>query len=430
MNKDRFSRRALLKGMGVSPAVLPLLHAERAQAALANGFPKRFVAVTHGNGIYGPSFYPSGNDLVLGPTLAQMEPFKAKMIMPIGLDYKNIIDDGFKYDGHFAYCSTLTGTREKRSESRKALAPSIDQIIADEIGKKVTLKAPLLTLGIKSVGDGCSTSWRAAGVQNAAELDPGRLYTRLFSGTSMPPAQVDTLRKRQQSVLDFLNKELSAFGKRLGPEDRMKIDAHAQSIRDLEKQLQNGATAGAGAASCMAPTIAGTGDAGALAKAMFAITAIALRCDITRVVTITMYDDGGGDGNSFPFLNVNRDYHQVAHAGAGAGADKTKIDSWIYSNVCELAKQLDATMEDGGTALDHSVIATFSDMDDGANHFNGKIPITLTGSCGGFFKTGQVVRYQGEAHNKLLTTICNAMDVPVTGIGDVKYAGNLPQLIV
>jgi hypothetical protein len=38
------------------------------------------------------------------------------MIMPIGLDYKHIIDDGYKYDGHFTYCATLTA-RGRRSPS-------------------------------------------------------------------------------------------------------------------------------------------------------------------------------------------------------------------------------------------------------------------------------------------------------------------------
>ncbi|HEY0710998.1 MAG TPA: DUF1552 domain-containing protein [Polyangia bacterium] len=430
MNKERFSRRALLKRLGASAAVLPLLHAERARAATASGFPKRFVAVTHGNGVIASSFYPSGTELTapLGATLSSMEPFKAKMIMPIGLDYKHIIDDGFRYDGHFTYCATLTGTREKRSESRKAMGPSIDQMIADDIAKKVPLKAPLLTIGIKSVGDGCSTSWRAAGQQNVAELDPARLFARIFSGAAMPAGQIDIVRLRQKSVLDYLSKELGAFGKRLGTEDRLKIEAHTQSVRELETRLNNVANVSTGSATCTGPTV-GTGKTtDALAKAMFDITAVALKCDVTRVVTITMFDDGGGDGNSFPWVGVNSDYHAVAHGGGGSAANKIKIDNWIYSNVANLAKQLDDTKEGTGTALDNSVIATFSDMDDGTSHFNGKIPITLTGSCGGYLKTGKVYRYSGVAHNKLLTSLCNAMDLPVTGVGAAPYAGNLPEL--
>jgi hypothetical protein len=434
INPDRFSRRAFLKSVGASAALVPLLHAERAPAATGDGFPKRFVAVTHGNGVIGNTFYPSGADLTLGATLAAFEPVKSKMIMPIGLDYKHIIDDGYKYDGHFTYCATLTGTREKKSESRKATGPSIDQMISDEIAKKTQLKAPLLTLGIKSTGDGCSTSWRAAGQQNAAELDPTRLFSRLFSGGAvggggaMMPEQVDTLRVRRKSVLDYVSKELAAFGKRLGADDRAKIDAHTQSVRQLETQLNNAGSVGASAANCMGPQVPAGKTTDMLAKAMFDITAVALACDVTRVVTITMFDDGGGDGNSFPWIGVNGDYHAVAHAGNGGASNKTKIDTWIYSNVASLAKQLDATMESGGTALDHSVIATFSDMDDGANHFNGKIPVTLTGSCGGYFKTGKVFRFPNMAHNRLLTSLCNAMDLMVTGVGAQQYAGNIPEL--
>jgi len=430
MNHERFSRRALLKRMGLSAAMLPLLHAEKARGAMPSGFPKRFVSVGHGNGVIGNAFFPTGNTLVPGPTLASLAPFSAKMIMPIGLDYKTIIDDGFKYDGHFTYCAGLTGTRENRSESRNALGPSIDQMISDDIAKRVTLKAPLLTLGIKSVGDGCSTSWRAAGQQNAAELDPTRLFTTLFSSPNMAPAQIAQLNLRDQSVLDFATQEFTAFGKRLGTDDRMKIDAHLQSVRQLETQLKNDAMAGTtGPTTCTAPVLGNGKDAAGLAKDMFNIVAIALKCDVTRVVTITMFDDGGGDGNTFPWLGVNKDYHAVAHLGAAGASDKNNIDGWIYSNVGSLAQQLDATMEGAGTALDNSVIFTFSDMEDGSSHFNGNIPITLTGKAGGYLKTNQVLHYPGVAHNKLLTTLCNAMDLPVTGIGAAAYAGNLPELV-
>jgi hypothetical protein len=426
--KNRYSRRALLKGLGISAAMVPLISTERALGqTTASGAPRRIVCVTHGNGVIASAFYPPGETLTLGACLSSMEPFKAKMIMPIGLDYKHILDDGHRYDGHFTYCATLTGTREKKFESRKALGPSIDQMISDHIAKTTPLKVPMLTLGVKSVGDGCSTSWRGAGQQNTMELDPMKVFSRVFSGAAMPPGTIDLTRQREKSILDFVNKELTAFSRRLGNEDRFKIEAHAQSVRELEVRLNNAGSIGAGAANCKGPAITG-GAADKLAQAMFDITAVALKCDVTRAVTITMYDDGGGDGNSFPFLGVNRDYHAVAHGGSGSADAKIKIDTWIYSNVANLAKQLNDTPEGDVTALDNSVIATFSDMDDGTSHFNGKIPITLTGSCGGYFKTNKVLRYKGEAHNKLLTSLCNAMGLMVPGVGAPQYAGTLAEL--
>jgi hypothetical protein len=428
MNKDRFSRRALLKTLGVSGAMLPLINAEPAQAA---GPVKRFFAMVYGNGAR-PNFYPTGNDLSqpLGKSLAPLEPFKAKMIMPIGLDYKNILDDGYQYDGHFTYCASLTGTREKKSESRKATAASIDQMISDNIAKTVSLKTPMLTLGIRSVGDGCSISWRSAGVQNPAQQQAAPLFTQLFSnigsGGTMPPVMVDTLLKRRKSVLDFVGAELQAFGKRLGTDDRTKIEQHLVSIRDLETRLSGASSGGGGGANCAKPTMMGT-DVPANAKAMFDIVAMAFKCDITRVATVTISDDGGGDGTSFPWVGSSGDFHGVAHASNDA--QMSAITAWFMSNLANLAGQLDAAKEGDATALDNSVLMTMSNMDEGANHFNGKIPIVMLGSCGGYLKTNQVVRYQKEAHNKLLATVCNAMGLMVPGIGDPKYAGTLTQLV-
>jgi hypothetical protein len=433
MNKDRFSRRALLAGIGASAAMLPLLHAERAIGAAA-AFPKRLITVTWGNGICPPDFYPLGADLTIGTTLAPLAPFKAKMLMPIGLDQTVVLDamGDRQYDGHFTYPSLLTGTAQQKSEGTMGMGPSVDQFISDAITKSgVTLAAPLLNLGVRTNdGGGNPTSWRASGQQNVPEMDPYHLFDKLFSSAAMPAAQIDLLRVRRQSVLDFLGKDLEAFSQRLGTDDKTKIQAHLASIRDLETQLQQG-TIMAGA-SCVKPTLpAQTStalDTPTLMKLMFDLGAVAIKCDLTRVITYDLYDDGGGDGNNFPWLGVSDDYHKIAHQSTAGYPAKMKIDAWLFSQVANLAQQLDDTMEAGGTALDHSVIMTANDMDEGASHYVGKSPFLLIGSCGGYFKSG-VVRYSKTPHNKLLATLCNAMDVPVTSYGAPGYEGTLPELL-
>jgi hypothetical protein len=431
INGDRFSRRALLKRMGVSGALLPLIFAERPAGAQQGGNVKRLFAMAFGNGVR-PNFYPAGNDLSapFGKSIEPLTPFKTKMIMPIGLDYKHILDDGYKYDGHFTYCATLTGTREKKSESRRATAPSIDQMISDDIAKRVSLKVPLLTLGIRSTGDGCSISWRSAGVQNPASQQAAPVFTKLFSGVNpgggavMPPAMVDLTLQRRKSVLDYLGKELTAFQARLGTEDRQKIEQHTVSLRDLEKRLVT-PTTGGGGANCAKPAMGGT-DAEANGRAMYDIVAMAFRCDLTRVATVSISDDGGGDGTSFPWVGSRGDFHAVAHASNDA--QMTAICNWFMTLLANLAKQLEETPEPGGTALDNSVLVSFSNMDEGNSHYNGKIPIVMLGSAGGYFKTNQVIRAPKEAHNKLLTSLCRAMGLNVTGIGAAQYAGELAGL--
>ncbi len=434
MNKDRFSRRALLASLGASAAMLPLLSTERAHGADASGAPKRLVTVAWGNGVAPTDFYPQGADLTFGTTLAALQPFQSKMIMPIGLDLTCIIDAAGdrQYDGHFAYPSLLTGMAQQTHEGDTGMGPSIDQAIGDSMTKAgVKILAPVLNLGVNVNNGPAPTTWRASGQKNTPETDPTNLFKRLFASASTPAPQLDLLRLRRQSILDFLGKDLTSFSTRLGTDDKLKIQAHLASIRDLETQLQ--ASADTPAVVCTAPTMPAAGtklDTPTKMKLMFDMGALAIKCDMSRVVTYDLYDDGGADGNNFPWLGISDDYHKIAHQGSAGYAAKTKIDGWIFSQVANLLTQLDATMEGGKTALDNSVVVTMNDMDEGADHYVGKMPYVLIGSCGGYFKSGGLVqRYTKTPHNKLLATLCNAMGLSVTGYGDPKYPGTLSEIL-
>lgn len=426
-NKDRFSRRAVLKSLGVSAGLMPLISAERALGATTpSGAPKRLVLATWCNGVIRDTFYPAdGATLDFSPTgtqqtLAALAPFQKKVLMPMGLG----LNVG-QYAGHFAWGVLWTG----KASGRTGQGPSIDQYVSDQIAKSVNLPIPLLNLGVRVIGDGKPSSWRSAGQANQWEIEPSRAFDRMFASAAMPSPALEALRTRRKSVLDFVGRELDGFGKRLGKDDQSKIEAHHTSLRAIETQL----SATAGASSCMKPAMSpGTSkqDTPTLMDLMYDLAGVALKCDITRVATIDQYDDGGGDGNSFSWLGINNDYHAVAHGGKGRAADKTKIDAWIYSKVARLAKALDDTPEGGGTMLDNSVIVVGNGQEDGASHQVYPIPFTLIGSAGGYFKTGRAVKYPtNHPHNKLLATIVTAMGYPVDSYGGVAgREGILPEL--
>jgi hypothetical protein len=169
-----------------------------------------------------------------------------------------------------------------------------------------------------------------------------------------------------------------------------------------------------------------------LHKTMFDIIAAAFRCDLSRVATFETYDDGGGDGNSFPWLGVNSDYHAVAHGGGGRSADKIKIDNYLFGQVAGLCKQMDEFIEGGTSMLDNSIVAVGNGQEDGASHQVYPIPFTLIGGAGGKLKTGgRVVRYPVKhPHNKLLATIVTAMGFPTDNYGGVAgREGVLPELL-
>jgi len=408
----RLTRRALLKGLGASAAMIPLLQSEETLAA--PGAIKRLITVTWPNGVIQSDFYPTSPTLgTFGKTLAALQPFASKVLIPKGINLQVVLDamPSRTYDGHFTYPSLLTGTAQQKAEGRIAQGSSIDVAIQSSLAM-AGYKAPALHLGVVSNGrDGNPTTWQAAAQPILPEVNPGTVFKTLFSTPKMSGPAIDNTLLRRKSVLDFLTADLQGFTARLGTDDRAKIDAHMTGIRELESLLTNAPPTVVAGGNCQVPTTAPVlgKDTPTQMQAMFDLAAITIQCDAARVITMDLYDDGGADGNSFPWLNVNDDYHKVAHAGSGGAASKT---------------------EGGVTALDNTVVLVSNDMEDGASHYVGRIPFLLVGSCGGYFKTGRLVDCKGEPHNKLLTTICNAMGMAVTSFGDPKYAGTLPALLM
>jgi hypothetical protein len=402
----RFSRRAMLASIGASAAFLPLIDAERAQAAGADGFPKRLVTITWGHGVCSSAFFPSDgttNSQVLKP----LESLAAKTLVVAGLDYKMMIEQDKKYDGHFTYPVIWTGTyKNTGGQNCTSNGPSIDQVVSDAVAKQVALQQPLLVITV----DGESPSWRGAGQKNTGEGDTKRLFDKLFASSTTSAADLEKIRAKQKSVLDFVSGELTGFSTRMGTEDKAKIDAHLESIRQLEKQLT------ANTMACATPTV-NTGSKIFQDKvaAMLDMTAMALRCDITRSVSICWADDGGYRPITLPWLDINSSFHDIAHLGKDGYATKIKADVWMWEQVARLAKGLNDAVEGTTTALDNSVIVVGNDMNEGSGHYVGGMPFVLIGSAGGYFKTGQTVKLgnwakktgeywngdSGVPHNKL-----------------------------
>jgi hypothetical protein len=463
--KARVSRRAFLRRVGASAAMLPLLHAERARGAAAGGFPKRLITVAWSNGVAQQSFYPQGDDPTASAILQPMAPFKSKMILVAGVDYKIMVDTGHAFDGHYASPTMFTGTyKNVGGQNSAATGPSIDQVVSDAVAKQVALPVPLLIVNVQ----GKSTSFRADGTRNTGETDPARLFQSLFASRTLSADQLATLKARRKSVLDYLTGELSTFGARLGTDDRVKVGAHLESIRQLETSL---------AAATSAPTCENAVDPGAPTeyqtqmKAFTDLIVTAIRCDLTRTVSLVWADDGGSAPYTMPFLNLGGgdmaigEVHSVAHLNSGL-APKIKVDTWYMTQLAYLAGALGDTIEGASTALDNSLVVMGNAMGEGSVHNVSDIPFILVGGAAGALRTGRVVRlgtWLGKtasapsgapatftsatlsnvvtslaaspagsdrgltANNHLLASISNLMDVPATSFG-TGYAGTLTAL--
>ena len=428
---NRYSRRALLKALGLGMGILPLLDSEPVVAGAA-GVAKRFISITWTNGIVAGDFYPAAGPLTapLPPILSPLEPWKSKVlamrgpgtgVTTGGIDLQVMVDANLRYAGHLSYSALLTGSFDTSTPAilSRATTPSIDTLISDAL-KLQGFATPQLNLGCRPGSS--STSWKAGGMRNVDLTSPSTLYTRLFGGPSNP----DPLLARRKSVLDYCIDDLTRFEARIGSEDKLKIEAHLASLRAIENQL---ATSG-----CQPPEIPPTGvnfndnaNYPLQVKLMMDLIAAAVKCDLARAITLDLIDDGGGWSLTFPWLGISSPYAAVAHLDDDT--QRTQIDTWFYSQVASLVAQLAASPEGGSTSLDNSVILVNNDMNDGIAEMVTSIPYLIVGSAGGFFKQGSCVQFsENVPNNQLLTSVCHAMDLPVTSVG-TTYIGDLDALL-
>ena len=431
--RDRYSRRALLKALGLGLGVLPLLESDRTAAA-PGGVAKRFISITWTNGIVPQNFYPSAGPLTapLPPILSSLEPWKSKVlamrgsgtgVLTGGIDIQVMVDVERSYAGHFAYPALLTscvppgllgGTPSPSTE-----LPSIDVLIGNALQAQ-GFASPRLNLGCRPGAS--STSWNAGGMKNKSLTDPYKLYTMLFGGTP-------DLLARRQSVLDFCIDDLARFGARLGSEDKPKIDSHLQSLRAIETQL-------ATLPGCHPPANTPAGlnfsdndNYPTQVKLMMDMIAAAVKCDLARTFTLDLIDDGGGLSLNFPWLGISDNFEAIAHLGSAGYPQKTQIDSWFYSEVAGLVAQLAANPEGAATSLDNSVILVSNDCNEGATEAVVSLPYLIVGGCAGFFKQGTCVQFPTNVpNNRLLASVCHAMDLPVTSVG-TTYRGDLDTML-
>src|SRR4051812_49150290 len=258
---DQFSRRTLLRALGLGPAVLPMLAIEHeargqvpaAKAALIIAWTNGWMSQSSATGWPAP-----GTSWTFKPFQASLEPHKADLLLLDNMNYR-FIRDGVAPEntGHACFPGMLTGQLYKSAGTSTANivagGPSIDQYIGSSLVKAGYKGLPSLNLGVfvKSTG---RLSWRAAGDPVVPATDPYKVFTQVFGaampapgGGTTPDPAVERKRAIKKSVLDHVVSDLNRFSSRVGTEDKATIQAHLESIREIEKDLDRQLTPVTGA---------------------------------------------------------------------------------------------------------------------------------------------------------------------------------------
>jgi hypothetical protein len=144
--------------------------------------------------------------------------------------------------------------------------------------------------------------------------------------------------------------------------------------------------------------------AGEYWRTMFDLIVLALRTDMTRVVT---YMNGSeGNGLAIPEIGVTQARHNLSHHnGDPVVLDRlARSDAFLMRMFAGFLDRLREVQEGGEPLLDRTIVLFGSGMSYGHSHANSNLPILLAGGRGLGFKHGQHIDYNyPKGHDYTLT---------------------------
>lgn len=438
----KLSRRTLLRGAGGAALALPFLEImgrpERSWAAAPpgltpEGFPKRFLVWFTPNGTIPEAWTPtgSGTNFEFSRILKPLEPFKNKLLIIDGVDQTGTGGDGHQNGMQ----GMLTGqtlnpgpfANGDGGTAGWANGPSVDQKIAQVIGQ--TNPFPSLELGVLS-GDGENpwTRMSLAGPDQPIppERSPYNAFDRIFGNFQADPEQAALQNKRQQMVLSAVAENFRVLNKKLGKEDKVRLERHAELVSDLEARL--GRRPNAALDACAVPAL-GTpikewknSNFPTIGKLQMDLMVMALACDLTRVGSIMWSNSVGGVTMDFVDPSIDRGHHDYSHDGDSNGdtiEKLTKINVWYAQQFAYFLEQLDSIAEGDGTMLDNTVVFWGNELSRGNNHSRDNNHYVVAGGAK-YFKMGRCLKFKYEdsvKHNNLLLSFLHAMGIEASSFG-------------
>jgi hypothetical protein len=416
MPNHQFSRRAFLRGIGVTMA-LPWMESfnvwgDTPPTGLrpASEAPVRLAVLFSGNGFHSKEWWAKGEGkaMELGQVLAPLADFRERMLFIRGL-YN---EEAQKGNIHSSQTGNLLSGAPLASGGEIRSGTSIDQLLAQRYGHST--KVPSLVLGCEksnpavhknySMLYSSHISWSSPTTPTPLEIYPALAFDRLFK---------DGAERGDKSVLDAVLADAKDFRSRINLTDQRKLDEYLDSVRDVEQRIERAGRRGE--LQGWRPTLSGPNiprppdgipqDIGQHMRLMSDILVLAFQTDTTRICTLKL----NNDHSSLRFPNLGVDYmihHLLSHSDT---ADWLKVNRFFLEQVAYIARKLDGIQEGERTALDNTMLLYCSSMLTG-NHDATQLPVILLGGGGGRIKGGRVLDYREKPQRQMCRLFLSMMD--------------------
>lgn len=447
-----FSRRNLLRGAAGLTLALPWMES----LAQSTGTPPRrlvFCFTANGDHTSRRMKVKSETGFVFDDMLSPFEAWRNELIVLDGMHkYHNQLPSGQAADAHQQGGSALapwpSGSGSfpiggSSSTIGYVMGPSADKAIGDRVLKEHP-SVPYRHL-VYRVGQTSNNIWNQhahAGPQGtqapiAPETSPFQAYSRIFQ--NLDTSGQEALKRRlamRASALDLVTAELNALKPRLAAADRQRLNAHTETIFEIERGLMS---VGGGSAECGPVTLGNQFDVYNDANykqvgfLFFKIAAMAFACDLSRVVQFNW--SGNTNDRTYKELGLTSGHHTISHNSDTVAFDQIrKIKQHLFELSCQLHTELKAIPEGGGSVWDNTLVVHWSELSQGNTHARDNDLVILAGGAQKHFRMGRylnMAQAPKRSFSDLLVSCFHYMgftDVNSFGYAPLGSGAPLPNL--
>jgi hypothetical protein len=400
-------RRTFLRGLGTSLS-LPLLDAMIPALTAQEATPANPAQLRRLGFVYMPMgceisrWTPPGTESLdqLSPTLEPLANVRQHVSVVTNLELRNAYP-GTHATSNAAFLSAATAKRTESTDYQ--LGTTVDQIAANQIGRDSPLPSLEMSMDLLSVVGQCDNgyacvyqnclSWSTPTTPLPSEAHPRIVFETLF-GEGGSEAERRAALRRKSSLLDSVTEELNRLKKSLGPGDRNRVDQYLESVRDVERRIQQSeASTGENPLPDLDRPLGVPASYAEHARLMFDLQALALQGDITRVITFQLARETSN--RTYPELGIDEPHHPLTHHGNDPDkmAKVATINRFHVSLFAEFLEKLAAIPEGSGNLLEHSLYLYGSGMGNPNVHDHVNLPILVAGGAAGNMRGGRHLRY-------------------------------------
>ena len=372
-------RRHALRAMGalislpMLECMLPLRASEKMTAT-----PKRSAFIYLANGVHSLNYQitKDGPDYQFSRSLKPLEKHRQSITPISGLYHAGSL-------GHHHECinAWLTGGKLGPTDRNTI---SVDQKMAELTAQHTRTSSMEIALNQESL------AWTADGVRLPAMRRCSEIFASLFEEPKNGKSAQRRELRHKSSVLDANLTEVRRLEKKMGAEDKGRMDQYLTSVREaeirtrradiwLDTPLPKISEADRKRTNRdIAPTKAGD-----YFRTVYDLMVLAFQTDTTRVATFSL----GGEGAAFaiPEIGITESRHQLSHHGGDPGYIEklTNYDTFAIEQFSYFLTRLAETKDFGGKPLLDSTMSLFgSGMTYGHGHGNANLPLVLAGGKG------------------------------------------------